>query len=180
MAVRTSLLRLLCDESVGVSKKLMRWSLPLPSNSYISIMCAYAPTLVAEEHVKDQFYDLLDRTINNVPRTDKFAILGDFNARVGTGHQLWHGVLGSHGVGSCNANDLRLLTFCSEHSLTITNARFQLRNIHKTTWQHARSKDWHLLDYVLVRQCDFGDVRITRVIRGAEAATDHMLVRTKL
>ena len=158
----------------------MRWRLPLAPNNLISIICAYASFLEAERHANDQFYDLLDRTVNNVPRTDKLAILGEFNARVGTGHQQWHGVLGRHGVGSCNAIGLRLLTFCSEHSLTITNTRFQLRNIHKTTWQHPRSKGWHLLDYVLIRQSDFGDVRITWVMRGAEAATDHRLVRTKL
>ena len=45
---------------------------------------------------------------------------------------------------------------------------------------HSRSKSWHLIDYVIVRQRDTEDVRITRVMRGADATTDHMLLRTKL
>ncbi|KAI8495055.1 hypothetical protein Bbelb_270410 [Branchiostoma belcheri] len=52
--------------------------------------------------------------------------------------------------------------------------------MHKTTWMHPRSKRWHLLDYILVRQCDRKDVRITRAMRGAHCCTDHRMVRTKL
>jgi len=51
---------------------------------------------------------------------------------------------------------------------------------YKTTWQHHRSKYWHQLDHILVRQCDIQDVHSTRVMRGAECWTDHRLVRSKL
>jgi len=45
---------------------------------------------------------------------------------------------------------------------------------------HPLSKQWHLLDYVLVKAVDLQDVHITRVMRGAECWTDHRLVRTSL
>ena len=88
--------------------------------------------------------------------------------------------MGRHGVGSCNANGLRLLSLCSVHGLCITNTLFQLKDIHKNTWMHPRSKNWHLLDYILVRQRDRRDVHVTRVKRGAELSTDHRLVVSEM
>ena len=99
---------------------------------------------------------------------------------MGTESDLWGGVLGKHGMGACNDNGLRLLSFCSLHQLCITNSLFQLRNMHKATWMHPRSKNWHLLDYVIVRQRDRRDVHITRAMRGAELSTDHRLVISKM
>ena len=43
-----------------------------------------------------------------------------------------------------------------------------------------RSKNWHHIDYVLVRQRDIQDVCHTRVVPSAECYTDHRLVRCKL
>ena len=45
---------------------------------------------------------------------------------------------------------------------------------------HPRSKNLHLIDYVLVRQRDIQDVCHTRVMPSAECYTDHRLVRCKL
>ncbi|KAI8788891.1 craniofacial development protein 2 [Biomphalaria glabrata] len=45
---------------------------------------------------------------------------------------------------------------------------------------HPGSKHWHLLDYIIVRQCDVRDVVHTRVMPSADCYTDHRLVRTKL
>ena len=41
---------------------------------------------------------------------DKIILLGDFNARVGRNHDIWHGVIGHHGVGYMNSSGLRLLS----------------------------------------------------------------------
>ena len=45
---------------------------------------------------------------------------------------------------------------------------------------HPRSKHWHLLDYVITRQKDLHDVLDTRVMRGADCATDHNMIRSRL
>ena len=140
----------------------------------ISCNCIYI------DEVKDKFYDDLDSVISAAPRTDKLILLGDFNARVGTDHQTWEGVIGSEGVGKCNSNGLLLLRKCAEHELLITNTVFRLPTRRKITWMHPRSKHWHLIDYVIVRRKDRQDVRVTKTVCGADCWTDHRLVVSKL
>ena len=93
----------------------MTLRLPLSGNKHATIVSAYAPTMTNPDEVKDKFYDDLDNIISATPRTDKLILLGDFNARVGTDHQTWEGVIGSEGVGNCNSIGLLLLRQCAEH-----------------------------------------------------------------
>lgn len=179
-AVKTSMLSSIPQSPIGVSERLMSWRIPLTNSRYATLISAYAPTLDAEEESKDRFYSQLHTLFQSIPHDDKIILLGDFNARVGRNHQLWQGIMGRHGVGKCNDNGLRLLTFCSQHSLVITNTCFQLRDMFKTTWMHPRSKTWHILDYAIVRRKDLRDVVITRAMRGADGWTDHRLVRTTM
>ena len=109
-----------------------------------------------------------------------YILLGDFNARVGRNHDIWHGVNGHHGVGNMNSSALRLLSLCSEFGLAITNTFFQLCDMHKTSWMYPRSKHWHLVDYVIVKRRDFNKVQITRAMRGADCSTDHHLICSTL
>ena len=107
-------------------------------------------------------------------------LLGDFNARVGTDWNTWEGVLGKHSTGKCNSNGKLLLETCTAHKLLITNSVFQLPLRKKVSWKHPRSKQWHLLDYVIVRQQDRQDVRVTKAMCGAECWTDHQLLISKM
>ena len=132
----------------------MTLRLPLSGKRHATIVRAYAPTMTNPDEVKDKFYDDLDSVISAAPRTDKFILLGDFNVRMGTGHQTLEGVIGSECVGKCNSNGLLLLRKCAEHELLITNTVFRLPTRRKTTWMHPRSKHWHLIDYVIVRRKD--------------------------
>ena len=86
----------------------MTLRLPLSGKSHTTIVSAYAPTMTSPDEFKDKFYDDLDSVISAAPRTDKLILVVDFNARVGTDHQNWEGVIGSEGVGKCNSNGLLL------------------------------------------------------------------------
>lgn len=141
---------------------------------------AYASTLPSENEAKEGLYQALDETLRRIPKSDKVLLLGDFNARVGQNYRIWSGVLGRHGIGRENENGMRLLTLCSEHSLTITNTIFQQKAKYKTSWMHPRSKHWHMIDFIMVRSNDVKDVFITRAMRGAECWTDHRMIVAKL
>jgi len=177
-AIRTSLLSRFPESPTAVSERLMTLRIQLAKGRHLTLISAYAPTLVADDAAKDRFYDDLHRTLRSIPRSDKIFLLGDFNARVGADFHAWGDIIGKHGVGNINSNGVRLLNTCSEFDLIITNTIFQQRNQLKTTWMHPRSKHWHLLDYVMVRRSDRKDVLLTRVMRGAECWTDHRMVRS--
>ena len=151
--------------SKGINDRLMTLRLPLSGKRHATIVSAYAPTMTNPDEVKDKFYDDLDSVISAAPQTDKHILL---NARVGTNHQTWEGVIRSEGVGKCNSNGLLLLRKCAEYELLITNTVFRLQTRRKTTWMHPRSKHWHLIDYVIVGRKDRQDVRVTNTMCGAD------------
>ena len=164
----------------GINDRLMRLQLPLPNKKFATLVSAYAPTMTNPDDIKDKFYEELDDIIAGTPKAEKLIVLGDFNARVGTDHQCWDGVIGRHGIGKCNSNGLLLLKTCAAHDLAVTNTMFRLPTHKKTTWMHPRSGHWHLIDYVITKKRDIADVRVTRAMRGANCWTDHRLVVSKL
>ena len=126
-AVKSHLVKKLSSLPQGVNDRLMTLQLQLRGNKQATLISAYAPTMTNPDEVKDKFYEELESLINKVPKKDKLIILGDFNARVGTDHQTWEGVIGKHGIGKCNSNGL-LLRMCSVHDLSITNTMFRQPN----------------------------------------------------
>nr|VZI09628.1 unnamed protein product [Spirometra erinaceieuropaei] len=127
-----------------------------------------------------QIYEDLHALLATVSKADKLIVLGDFNVRVGTDHTAWRGVLGPHGLRGSNDNRLLLLRTCAEHRLILTNTLFCLPEREKATWRHPRSRQWHLLNYFLVRRRDQRDVLMTKAIAGADGWTDHRLVISKM
>jgi hypothetical protein len=56
------------------------------------------------EAEKEEYYWSLSDVIGRVPAAERLVILGDFNARVGSDHELYGPALGKLGKGSCNSN----------------------------------------------------------------------------
>ena len=75
-----------------------------------------------------------------------------------------------------NSNGLLLLSKCAEHKLCITNTAFRQADKFKTTWMHPRSKQWHLTDYIIVRQrdllCEMYVLHVLCVVPNAGQTTD--------
>ena len=70
-AIKTSLLNSLSESPIVISERLMTLRIPLTRSRYVTLISAYAPTLTSDENIKDAFYDLLERTLRNIPHTDK-------------------------------------------------------------------------------------------------------------
>jgi hypothetical protein len=146
----------------------------------IMVISAYAPTLKADSADKDAFYEDLEELVRSAGAKDRIVLLGDMNARVGDDHESWNGCLGRFGVGKMNENGQRLLELCSRQSLSITNSLFPGRAHRKMSWCHPRSKQWHQLDFVIVRQCHRTEVCNTRSYHSADCDSDHSLVLSSM
>ena len=180
-AARTALLQRTQESPIAIDERIMTLRLPLAKNRFATCVSVYSPTFDSSDDVKDRFYNTLYFTLRRISQDDKVILLGDFNARVGRNHDIWHGVIGHHGVGNMNSSGLRILSLSSEFGLAITNTFFQLRDMHKTSWIHPRSQHWHLIYYyVIVWRRDLNEVQITRAMRGSEYSTDNRLIRSTL
>nr|VZI38700.1 unnamed protein product [Spirometra erinaceieuropaei] len=167
-AIRNDIVGRLPSLQQGINDRLMSLRLPLWGGEFATIISAYAPTMTNPDAVKDKFYEDLHALLATVSKADKLIVLGNFNARVGTDHTAWREVLGPHGLRGSNDNGLLLLRTCAEHRLILTNIFFCLPEREKATWRHPRSRQWHLLDYVLVRRRDQRDVLVTKAIADAD------------
>ena len=167
-AIKTSLVSKLACPLKRVNYRLMTMRLSLHRGKKLAtITSAYAPTMTNRDETKDKLYGDFEYVISSVFAAEKLIILGDFNGRVGQYSTSWEGVLGKHGTGKCNSNDLMLLQTCAKHNLLITNTVFCLSTRNKTSWLHPRSKHWDLINYVIEGRRDKWDVRVTMALCNA-------------
>ena len=125
------------------------------SGGRLHVVSHYAPTRAARREVKDAFFQELDHMLASVPSGEKYVVLGDFNARVGSREDVgdqWDAVRGSHRYGVINDAGRELLSFFSVHQATVCNTWFRKKAIQQRTWQHPKLKQWSCIDYVLTRQ----------------------------
>ena len=78
----------------------------------------------------------------NTPKKDVLFIIGDWNAKVGS--QETPGVTGKFGLGMWNEAGQRLIEFCQENALVITNTLFQQHKRRLYTWtkDHIANIHW--------------------------------------
>lgn len=179
-AVKTEITKQLENFPIYISDRIITLKLHLANTNFLNLISVYAPTLDSSDDMKTKFYEELTHVLAKIQSREQILLLGDFNARVGRDFDAWPNVIGRHGIGNMNSNGHLLLSLCAQFNLSISNTYFRLPAKYKTTWMHPRSKHWHLIDYAIVRRRDIGQVKITRVMRGAHCWTDHRLVITKL
>ena len=85
-----------------------------------------------------------------------------------------------HGWGEVNEAGRELLSLLALNETTVCNTWFKKKDIDKQTWQHPKSKQWHCIDFAIIRQKDRRRCLDAAVKRGAECHTDHQLLRVKL
>ncbi|BHF59497.1 hypothetical protein SprV_0100245600 [Sparganum proliferum] len=177
-ATRNDIVRRLHSLLRSINDRLMSLRLPHRGGKSSIIISVCAPPVTSPDGARDRFYEDLNVLRATVPKAGKLIVLGDVNARVGTDHAARRGVLGPHDLNGSNNNGLFLLRTCTEHRITLTNTFFRLPMREKTTWMHPRSRQWHLLDYVLVRTNELAQ-RLANLPFAADAADENAPVENR-
>ena len=162
--------------SNSYSERICLIKLKSRSNN-LSLIQVYAPDTTYPDSVIDEFYDSLHELIKTVPNRDFLVIMGDFNAKVRGIEQ--QDVIGKYSNLQRGSNDRgeRLVSFCKQNTLVITNTLFKHRS--KWTWSSPGDRVHNTIDYILIRQATMKSVIDTHVLSHPDIS-DHRPVRCKV
>lgn len=145
----------------------------------VTLVCVHAPTEDSQEEDKDAFYSELEALLEETPGHDVKIVLGDFNAKIGKEQVLRPTVGGCSLHDETNDNGLRVVDFAASKGLVVSSTMFPHKNIHKVTWYSADGVTRNQIDHVLIDTRHATDIQDVRAYRGADADSDHALVRVK-
>ena len=162
----------------AINSRIMSMDIDVDEGGKLTFIQVYAPTEDSEVLEKEIFYTELQREVNRIEEKNrKPIIMGDLNGRVGQNTKIGHGALGRFGGEKfINGNGRRILEFCIENSLRIGNSYFKHKRIHQITYEGEGREAKSIIDYIIYPKEMSGTFKDVKVIRGAEASTDHRLL----
>lgn len=149
-------------------------------NKHTSVVQCYAPTEDSDLSEKENFYSLLDRTLNSIPKTDIIILMGDFNAQIGSDNIDYERIMGRQAIGTCNENGELFLEICNNHDLKIAGSVFPHKECHKVTWTSPRGNFESQIDHICISRDYFNICCDVRNKRSAEIGSDHYLIVAEL
>ena len=102
------------------------------------------------------------------------------NAKIGSCNISYENVMGTHGLGDVNNNGERFADLCAEHELVIGGSVFSHKRIHKATWVSPKYTAENQIDHLCISRKFRRTLLDVRVMRGADASSDHHLLVGKL
>ena len=116
----------------------------------ITVIQVYAPISNTEEAEVERVYEDLQDLLELTPPKDVLFIMGDWNTKVG--NQEIPGVTGKFGLRIQNEAGQRLIEFCQENALVITNTLFQQHKRRLYIWTSPDGQYQNQIDYFLCIQ----------------------------
>lgn len=99
---------------------------------------------------KDEFYDNLGHTLNEIPRSRTRIVLGDFNAKLGK-ENIFRSTIGNHSLHDiASENGLRLIDFANGGGLIVKSTIFPHKDIYIGTWKASNGRYVNQIDHVLI------------------------------
>lgn len=146
----------------------------------LSILNAHAPTEDKPTDEKEDFYDKLEKALDECPQRDIKIIIGDMNAQVGR-EPYFSPTIGKHSLHlHSNENGEHLINFAASHDMVIGGTLFPHKNIHKATWKHPNGRTNNQIDHVLISARHKSNLLDVRTYKGANVDSDHFLVASRL
>lgn len=148
----------------------------------LNIIQIYAPTADKDEATIEEFYAQLESVIEMIKKREITLITGDFNAKVGKGRV--DNAVGGFGLGERNDRGDRLVRFCQEHDMLLSNTLFKLPNRRIYTWKSPGDSPENIIrnqiDYIAVPTRFKNAIKSAKTYPGADVPSDHNPVVCRL
>jgi len=108
---------------------------------------------------------------------DNLIIMGDWNAVVGEG--VDGQAVGHYGLGVRNDREERLVDFCKQYNMSITNTFQNIHRKRRYTWKMPKYIARYQIDYILVRKRFRNQIHRCKTYPEADAGSDHNLLMMK-
>lgn len=146
----------------------------------ITIINVHAPTEEQNIEVKECYYETLDKICDGVSKHDCKLVMGDWNAKVGQ-EEIYQPTIGKYSLhDQSNENGRFMIDFAMGRDMKIKSTCYEHRNIHKGTWMSPDGRNVNQIDHILVERRDEYYIQDIRSYRGADADSDHFMVRMKM
>ena len=137
------------------------------------LVCAYAPTNVADSATKDLFYSQLHQTIDPLPKRDRLFVLGDMNARLDSRFCKFP----IHSSASDNGE--RMAEFMEEQGLF--SAQCAKDKPRRQWYTHCGPQGFQSrIDHCLTRRKFASSVLDCQLYRVVAPASDHRLMKIRV
>uniref|UniRef100_A0A8D8RMY9 Craniofacial development protein 2 n=1 Tax=Cacopsylla melanoneura TaxID=428564 RepID=A0A8D8RMY9_9HEMI len=145
----------------------------------IYIIMVYFPTSNSDDEEVENMYEQIEDLLNITEDKGNVFIMGDFNAIVGEQQQPTSSSIGKFGFGNQNERGARLLEFCEQLDMIITNTFFEVPNRRRYTWKAPGDIRRFQIDYILVKQKFRNQIKSSHTYPGLEIESDHNVVMAK-
>ncbi|XP_046862565.1 uncharacterized protein LOC124456072 [Xenia sp. Carnegie-2017] len=155
------------------SDRIIIMKLVTPDKTF-NIVTAYAPQQGCEKDEKQRFWNQLEEVTTNVKKTEQLIVAGDLNRHIGErveGFERWHG---GKSIGRRNEEGDKILDYARSKDLAVVNTFFTQRDGNTYTYKSGLSQT--VIDFIMIRRDDLGDVKYCKVIPSEEIALQHRLV----
>ena len=146
-----------------------------------SMINVHAPHNESSEDDKDAYYELLEKTYDDLPAHDIKIVLGDFNAKVGK-EEVFRPTIGRYSLHEItNENGQRMIFFAAVRNLVAKSTFHQHKSRHLATWKHPNDNlPSNQIDHLLISGRHLTDVIDVKTCWKANVDSDHYLVVSTL
>ncbi|KAF2897215.1 hypothetical protein ILUMI_08957 [Ignelater luminosus] len=128
------------------------------------------------------FYSELEQILEKLSNRKITTIVGDFNAKIGVTKEdrNLRETVGLYGLGERNVRGERLLHFCIDNNIFITNAGFLHHPRRLYTWMSPGDRYRNQTGYILVKSCWRTIFKDVKTYPEKDCNSDHQLLLAEL
>jgi len=109
------------------------------------------PTSDQMENEVDDIYEQIEKLIDAQKVKNNVVVMGHWNAVLGEERNGTE--IGKFGLGTRHERGRKLVEFCRQRKMFVTNTWFQQERRRRYTWKMPGDTGRYQIDYILVRQC---------------------------